>query len=189
MLLMNFIRWWIYVSHAHRCIQQSWVCSELIGGHSKWQMWWNLTFTGQFPHSRGTARTSQWIVLYVLLQVQTFLAFFSFLNIPSYFFPLCSLIFYSSPFLILSPFLIFQLSSFLSFVIPHPSFHFSLEVWHQGSSSVFPLFLGINQGKRDNLDITWSNPCFSCCTPCPFHLCWRFKPNPFACKLHSLLNY
>lgn len=54
------------------------------------------------------------IVLYVLLQVQTFLAFFSFLNIPSYFFPLCSLIFYSSPFLILSPFLIFQ--PFLIFI-------------------------------------------------------------------------
>lgn len=78
---------------------------------------------------------------------------------------------------------------FYLLLIPHPSFHFSLEVWHQGSSSVFPLFLGINQGKRDNLDITWSNPCFSCCTSCPFPLCWRFKPNPFACKLHSLLNY
>lgn len=60
---------------------------------------------------------------------------------------------------------------FYLLLIPHPSFHFSLEVWHQGSSSVFPLFLGINQGKRDNLDITWSNPCFSCCTSCPFHLC------------------
>lgn len=189
MLLMNFIRWWIYVSHAHSCIQQPWVCSELIGGHSKWQMWWNLTFTGQFPHSRGKARTSQWIVLCVLLRVQTFLAFFLFKYSQLFLSPLLSYL------LLITTSNSFTIPHFLAFphfyllLIPHPSFHFSLEVWHQGSSSVFPQFLGINQGKRDNLAITWSNPCFSCCTSCPFHLCWRFKPNPFACKLHSLLNY
>lgn len=56
---------------------------------------------------------------------------------------------------------------FYLLLIPHPAFfHFFLEVWYQGSSSVFPLFLGINQGKRENiyLDLPWSNPSFSCCT-------------------------
>lgn len=90
--------------------------------------------------------------------------FFSFVNIPNYFFPLCSLIITSS-----ISFTISHSSAFPHFYllfIPHPLFHFFLEVCYQGSSSVFPLFLGISQGKRENLylDLPWSNPCFSCCT-------------------------
>lgn len=79
---------------------------------------------------------------------------------------LSPLLFYLSLLLILSPFLILQ--RFLIFIfclfLIHP-FIFLLEVWYQGSSLVLPLFLGINQGKADNLYLylTWSNPCFSCC--------------------------
>lgn len=117
------------------------------------------------------------IVLYVSSQVQTFLTgcfFFFFLNIPNYFFPFCSLIFYHHFYSFLfitssNSFTISHSSAFPHFYllfIPHPSFPFLLEVWYQGSSSVLPLFLGINQGKADNLYLylTWSNPCFSCCT-------------------------
>lgn len=117
--------------------------------------------------------------------------FFSFVNIPNYFFPLCSLISYHHFFYFFHHFSFFSVSSFLSFVYSSSTLSFFPGSLLPGQQLCIPIVSG-NKPRKKGEPLSGSPMEQSLLFLLYIHSTTateRFKPNPFAHKLHSCPNY